>query len=124
MVVGLYTIESERGEGFPLQFHTYMNDVWIGVPVIGADKKVNQELSSVFLIELGQDVFQRPCWAWAMEKEGSVRKKAFSVRIQPAVCEIWKQYCTIVCLPVVNSNGPLKHRRQHIEQRSPSSELD
>lgn len=43
--------------------HTYMNDVRIGVPVIGAHEKVNQELSSIFLVEPGDDVLQPPVFA-------------------------------------------------------------
>ena len=55
------------------QLHTYMNDVWVGVPVIGANKKVDQELRSVFLIQLGNDVLQPPCFACRAEKDRKVR---------------------------------------------------
>lgn len=64
----------QKTRAFSLQLHTYMNDVWIGVPVIGANEKVNQELSSIFLIQLGNDVLQPPLFTWRMEKEGKVRK--------------------------------------------------
>ena len=85
-----------REEGFvsKLQLHTYMNDVWIGVPVIGADKKVDQELSSIFLIQLGDDILQPPCFTWVTEKEGKVRKGELTVH---NIGCVW--HCKKITLP-------------------------
>ena len=56
------------------QLHTYMNDVRIGVPVIGAHEKVNQQLSSVFLVQPGDDVLQPPVFALTEREAKKVRK--------------------------------------------------
>lgn len=59
---------------FQLQLHTYMNDVRIGVLVVAANKKVNQKLSSIFLIQLGDGILQPPRLAWRSEKLRELRK--------------------------------------------------
>lgn len=52
--------KKKKNKAFQLQSHTYMNDERIGVLIVGADEKVHQELSPVFLVELGDDVLQPP----------------------------------------------------------------
>ena len=49
-----------RGRGRGRGRGTYMDDVGVGVSVIRADKKVNQNLSPVFLIQFGKNVFKPP----------------------------------------------------------------
>lgn len=58
-----------KNEAFRLQSHTYMNDERIGVLIVGADEKVHQELSPVFLVELGDDVLQPPRLALKDERQ-------------------------------------------------------
>lgn len=52
--------KAQKNKAFQLQSHTYMNDERIGVLIVGADEKVHQELSAVFLVQLGDDVLQPP----------------------------------------------------------------
>lgn len=49
-----------------------MNDERIGVLIVGADEKVHQQLSPVFLIELGDDVLQPP--RLALRRRGNALK--------------------------------------------------
>lgn len=70
-----FWIWTEGGEFFSLpQAYTYMNDMRGWIPVISADEKVNQEQSSIFLIQLGNDVLQPPCSPWRNKKK-EVKKK-------------------------------------------------
>lgn len=49
-----------------------MNDERIGVLIVSADEKVHQELSPVFLVELGNDVLQPP--RLALKRKGNALK--------------------------------------------------
>lgn len=72
-------LHGRQKKALQLLLHTYMNDVWIGVPVISADKKVHQKLSSIFFIQLGNDILQSPRLAWSKEKHLRLRNVPMSI---------------------------------------------
>lgn len=114
--------KAQKNEAFQLQSHTYMNDERIGVLIVGADEKVHQELSAVFLVQPGDDVLQPPRLALGEGERGNAlksRRNSASSRRSGA-----GEYFTKLGFPVVDGDGPLEHVRQHRQQRLPSSLLD
>lgn len=112
--------KAQKNKAFQLQSHTYMNDERIGVLIVGADEKVHQELSAVFLVQLGDDVLQPPRLALGRERQRiEVEEEQRVLAPLPA-----GEYFTKLGFPVVDGDGPLEHVRQHRQQRLPSSLLD
>lgn len=89
-------------KAFQLRLHTYMNDVWIGVLIVGADKKVNQKLSPVFLVQLGNDILQPPRFALRRGNELKLKRNKMPARKSSEVGGAW-EYFTEIGLPVVDS---------------------
>lgn len=113
--------KAQKNEAFQLQSHTYMNDERVGVLIVGADEKVHQELSAVFLVQLGDDVLQPPRLAFGRERQRiEVEEEQRVLAPLPTAGE----YFTKLGFPVVDGDGPLEHVRQHRQQRLPSSLLD
>lgn len=57
-----------------------MNDVRIGVLIVGADEKVNQKLSPVFLVQLGNDILQLPRFALRRGNELKLKRNKMPAR--------------------------------------------
>lgn len=96
---------------------TYVDDIRAGVLVIYADEKVYHELGAVFHVQLGNDILQPPQFAWRKETAGAIERRKLLVVLAHGCF-------TVFSLPVVHSNGPVIHIRQHVEQRGPSSLLN
>lgn len=79
--------KEKENEAFRLQSHTYMNDERIGVLIVGADEKVHQELSPVFLVELGDDVLQPPRLALEEEKANALKWRRNSASLSSTAAE-------------------------------------
>lgn len=98
--------------------------MWAGVLVIDANEKVYHELGAVIHVQLGDDILQPPQFSWRKETAGSLKGGNCLCTTLACWHAATKACFTVFGLPIVHSNGPVIHIRQHPEQRGPSSLLN